>query len=83
MNIEPHDLVHEFPDHQHTIRHLKMHDSHFARLFGQYNEIDDQIRQIEEGKDNASNQVLLEMKEKRVELKDTLYGLIQQAEATL
>ena len=83
MSIEKHDLLHEFPDHHHTIRHLKMNDNHFARLFQQYNELDHEVRKIEEGVENTSEDYLDTRKKERVLLKDQLYGIIRQTEAAL
>jgi len=80
MNIEKHDLVHEFPDHQHTIRHLKMHDRHFAKLFERYNNLDVDIRKLEENGQPTTDQVLLDMKNERVQLKDDLFCFIREAE---
>jgi len=83
MTIEKHDLLHEFPDHHHTIRHLKMNDNHFAKLFNQYNELDQEVRHIEEGIDAKSDEYLETCKKVRVKLKDELFGMIKQTEATL
>ena len=35
MNLEKHDLHNEFPEYNDEIHHLKMHDNHFKRLFGE------------------------------------------------
>ena len=83
MSIEKHDLLHEFPDHHHTIRHLKMNDNHFARLFEQYNDLDHEVRKIEEGVENTSDDYLDTRKKQRVLLKDQLYTIIRQTEAAL
>ena len=37
---EKHDLAHEFPEYRDAIRHLKLSNLHFARLFEEYHEID-------------------------------------------
>ena len=83
MSVEKHDLLHEFPDHHHTIRHLKMNDNHFARLFEQYNELDHEVRRIEEGAENTSDDYLETRKKERVLLKDQLYSMIRSTEAAL
>lgn len=83
MSIEKHDLLHEFPDHHHTIRHLKMNDNHFARLFEKYNELDLEVRKIEEGVEATSDDYLDARKLERVQLKDELFGLIRKTEAAL
>lgn len=83
MSIEKHDLLHEFPDHHHTIRHLKMNDNHFAKLFEKYNELDVEVRKIEEGVENTTDDYLDGKKLERVQLKDELFGYIKKTEATL
>ena len=83
MSVEKHDLLHEFPDHHHTIRHLKMNDNHFARLFDKYNELDHEVRRIEDGVENTSDDYLETRKKERVLLKDQLYSMIKSTEAAL
>ncbi|MFC6440116.1 YdcH family protein [Bowmanella sp. JS7-9] len=83
MSIEKHDLLHEFPDHHHTIRHLKMNDKHFARLFDQYNALDAEVRRAELGVEHLSDADLDSKKMDRVHLKDELWQLIQSTEAAL
>ncbi|MGA1736374.1 MAG: YdcH family protein, partial [Pseudomonadales bacterium] len=53
--LEKHDLHHEFPDHYDSIHHLKLNDSHFARLFSQYHEVDHEVHRIETGAENTSD----------------------------
>ncbi|WP_371193990.1 YdcH family protein [Glaciecola sp. SC05] len=81
MSLEKHSLLKEFPDHHHTIRHLKMHDAHFAKLFDQYHEIDHEVFSIERGDKATSDNYLEEQKVKRVHLKDTLFDLVKKEEA--
>ncbi|WP_445428765.1 YdcH family protein [Alishewanella sp. HL-SH05] len=47
MTLEKHSFLSEFPDHHHTIRHLKMHDRHFAKLFDEYNDLDHEVFSLE------------------------------------
>lgn len=49
MALEKHSLLKEFPDHHHTIRHLKMNDNHFAKMFDEYHELDHEVYRIEAG----------------------------------
>ena len=49
MQIEKHDLIHEFPEHKQRIHDLKMSDNYFARLFNEYHKLDHEVRRIEEG----------------------------------
>lgn len=80
MSLEKHSLVKEFPDHQHTIRHLKMNDKHFAKLFDEYHELDHEIFSIESSNNSTSDEYLDELKKKRVALKDTLYKSVRVEE---
>jgi len=79
MLSEKHDLVHELPEHRDTIHNLKMTNSHFARLFDQYHEVDHEVHRIETGIENTSDDYLEERKKVRLYLKDELYRIIQQA----
>ncbi len=79
MLSEKHDLVHELPEHRDTIHNLKMTNSHFARLFDQYHEVDHEVHRIETGIENTSDDYLEERKKVRLHLKDELYRIIQQA----
>lgn len=79
MISEKHDLVHELPEHRDTIHNLKMTNNHFARLFDEYHEIDHEVRRIETGVENASDDFLEERKKVRLHLKDELFRMIQQA----
>jgi uncharacterized protein len=76
MIVEAHDLHHEFPELSNKIRELKMNDRHFAKLFDEYHELDQEVRHIEEEKEAASDERLEELKLRRVALKDELYGML-------
>jgi hypothetical protein len=79
MLTEKHDLVHELPEHRDTIHNLKMTNSHFARLFDEYHEVDHEVHRIETGIENTSDDYLEERKKVRLYLKDELYRMIQLA----
>jgi hypothetical protein len=79
MLSEKHDLVHEFPEHKETIHNLKITDSHFARLFDEYHELDHEIHRMETGVETPSDDVLEEKKKQRLNLKDQLYKMIKEA----
>ncbi len=74
---EKHDLVHEFPEHRERIHELKTSDAHFARLFDEYHEVEHEVRRIEEGVENTSDDYLEELKKKRLSLKDNLFSMLQ------
>jgi len=72
-----HDLIHELPEHKERIHQLKMSDKHFAQLYDEYNELDQQILRMEEGYETPSDDVIEEMKKKRLFLKDQLVEIIK------
>ena len=80
MLDEKHDLVHELPEHRDTIHRLKVSDTHFARLFTEYHEVDHEIHRIETGVENTSDDYLEERKKLRLHLKDELYQMIRNEE---
>lgn len=73
---EKHDLIHELPEHRERIHQLKISDEHFAKLFDEYHELDHEILRMEEGIETPSDDVLEELKKKRLYLKDQLFGMI-------
>lgn len=79
MTIAKHDLLHEFPEHKETIHTLKLNNKHFARLFDEYHDVDHEVHRIENGVENTSDDYLEERKKVRLNLKDQLFTLIQQA----
>ncbi|MBU2923505.1 DUF465 domain-containing protein [Colwellia sp. 4_MG-2023] len=80
MTLEKHDLHHEFPDFNEEIHYLKMNDNHFTRLFNEYHEIDQEIRHIEQGIENTSDDYLEKKKKVRLKLKDELFVMLQKVE---
>ena len=78
--IEKHDLHHEFPEFKQEIRQLKMSDSHFARLFKEYHEVDHEVRRIEEGVETTSDEYLETKKIARLHLKDELFNMLKKTQ---
>jgi uncharacterized protein YdcH (DUF465 family) len=76
---EKHDLIHELPEYKDRIHELKTSDSHFAKLFDKYHEVDHQVRRIEEGIETPTDEVTEELKKERLHLKDELFNMIQSA----
>lgn len=76
MFNEKHDLIHEFPEYTETIENLKSSNANFAQLSDEYDAVDDEIRRIETGIENSSDEYLEERKMLRVHLKDKLYQMI-------
>ena len=81
MLSESHDLAHEFPEHKDTIHNLKMNDNHFARLFAEYDELNDEILRSEKGVEPLSDEHMNDLKKKRLALKDELVAMIEKSAA--
>lgn len=83
MQDEKHTLLNEFPEHHHTIRHLKMHDAHFTKLFDSYHELDNEVRQIENKNSPVEDEYIETLKKRRLQMKDELFSMIQKTEKAL
>ncbi len=79
MLNEKHDLIHELPEYRETIHNLKMTDSHFAKLFDEYHEVDHEVHRIESNIETTSDDYLESKKKQRLHLKDELFQLIKNA----
>jgi hypothetical protein len=77
MPIEKHDLIHELPEYRERIHELKISDTHFAKLFKEYHEVDHEIHRIEEGIETPSDDYTEELKKKRLHMKDELLTMIK------
>ncbi len=75
--MEKHDLLHEFPEHKEKIHNLKVSDHHFRKLFDEYHEVDHDVHRVETGAEITKDEVLNEMRKKRVLLKDKLYAYLK------
>ena len=76
---EKHDLIHEFPEYKDQIHDLKTNNTHFAKLFDEYHEVEHEVRRIEENIETTSDDYLEELKKKRLDLKDQLFAMLKQA----
>ncbi|MDO6444071.1 MULTISPECIES: YdcH family protein [unclassified Marinobacter] len=83
MPLEKHDLLRELPESKDAIHKLKTTDQHFAKLFETYHDTDHEIHRIEQGVETTSDEYLEEQKKKRLSLKDELYGMIRDYEASM
>lgn len=79
MQIEHHDLVHEFPEFKERIHQLKMENHHFANLFEQYHTLNNEIEQAEKNDLPISDEHAETLKKQRLELKDKLYAILTAA----
>lgn len=82
MSLEKHDLIHEFPESKDTIHTLKTSDQHFAKLFDEYHDLTREVHRIETEVETTSDEYLETQKKKRLNLKDQLYAIIKDYEAS-
>ena len=75
---ESHNLATEFPEYKEQIHQLKMEDRHFARLFDEYHEVDDQLHRTEQGIEVHADEFVETLKLKRLHLKDELFDMLKK-----
>lgn len=76
MQIEHHDLHHEFPDMQEAIHVLKQSNARFSRLIDSYHRLTGKVENLEEHDMPVADFTLEDMKKQRLKLKDELYHLL-------
>jgi hypothetical protein len=75
--LEHHPLVKEFPEYKDKIHELKTSNSHFRKLFDEYDEIDKEVLRSEELIETHSDEFVEELKKKRLSLKDQLFDMLK------
>jgi hypothetical protein len=81
MELQQHDLHHEFPEFRDAIHALKTSSHHFARLFDEYHRVNRDVRRIEENEEPVTDLALEEMKKRRLRLKDELHDMLRAFKA--
>jgi hypothetical protein len=76
MNVEHHDLVHEFPEHREKIHALKTTNAHFAKLFDEYHVTTKTVEHLEGVGLPVADENFELQKKKRLQLKDQLYSML-------
>ncbi|UYL09908.1 DUF465 domain-containing protein [Bdellovibrio sp. SKB1291214] len=71
-NLLSHNLAVEFPELADAIHHLKTSDAHFQKLMHDHDKIDSQITKSEEGLEFLTDEVMKELKIKRLHLKESM-----------
>lgn len=73
-----HTLENEFPEKIEQIAHLRAINPEFSALYQTYDQLDQEIWNIEEQIENTSDDHLETLKKKRLDLKDQLFGMLQE-----
>jgi hypothetical protein len=81
MTHTPHELHEEFPEHADRIHQMKVSNSHFAKLFDEYHEINRAVHRAETNVEPVEELAEVEMRKKRAHLKDELYRMLSAADA--
>ncbi len=76
MVIDPHDLIHEFPQYKDKIHALRQGHAHFQHLQSQYDAVNKAVVQAEEGVQAADDARLEDLKKQRLQLKDQIAALL-------
>lgn len=77
MQVEHHDLQHEFPEFADAIRALKANNNHFSKLYDTYHRLTGSVENLENHDMPVSDFTMEDMKKERLKLKDQLYGMLQ------
>ena len=76
MQVEHHDLLHDFPNLVDEIHALKTESLHFSRLFDDYHHVTKEVERLEEEDIPVDDFTIEDLKKKRIKLKDELYQMI-------
>lgn len=82
MHVEHHPLMNDFPELRETLHELRQSDNHFARIAGEYEELDKLICRVEDGVEMLDDDSLTSLKLQRVSLKDDVARMLQQAKGS-
>jgi len=73
MGHTPHELIEEFPEHTDKMSELKTHDSHFAKLFDDYHEVNRAVHRAETNVAPMEDLAQNDLRKQRAALKDEIY----------
>ncbi|MFC3615696.1 YdcH family protein [Lutimaribacter marinistellae] len=79
MSHTPHELAAEFPDKVELMHRLKQDDSHFARLFDEYHEINRSVHRAETNIEPMEELAEVDLRKKRAALKDEIWSILSKA----
>ncbi len=70
-----------FPEYRDLITKLKTTDHHFTRLFDKHNDLDRQIKNMEDHVAPGTPEEIETLKKEKLHLKDQLYTILKKASA--
>ena len=80
MHVDHHPLIQDFPELRDALHELRQNDNHFARLAGEYEELDKRICRVEDGVELLDDASLTGLKQQRVALKDDLARMLKKSQ---
>ena len=76
---EVHDILHEFPNLEETIKDLHETNPEFVKLMDDHDKLDTEIRDLEEHDQPTSDIHMEELKKQRALLKDRIYDILRHS----
>ena len=76
--MEKHDLIHEFPEYEDKIHHLKISNPKFRELFDEYDSLEHRIHRIKTDIEIVTDEGLKELKAHLLHLKDEIFSMLKQ-----
>ena len=67
-----------FPEFREQIAQLRANDRHFSRLFDKHNELDHEIKNLEDKRSPALHTDIENLKKEKLQLKEKLYAILKQ-----
>ena len=76
MSHTPHELTEDFPEYAEKISQLKQSDTHCAKLYEAYHEVNRQVHRAETDVEPTGDDEMEAMRKERMRLKDELYAIL-------
>ncbi|WP_300449968.1 DUF465 domain-containing protein [Accumulibacter sp.] len=76
MQVEHHDLHHEFPEYLDVIHTLKTSSEQFGSMYDEYHNLTREVERLEEEDLPVDDFTIENMKKHRVRLKDQMYRML-------
>lgn len=77
MSHVPHDLASEFPEFAEKMSDLKVNDKHFAKLFNDYNDLNDKVHLAETNVQPREELAEVDLRKRRAAVKDEIYAYLK------
>jgi len=76
MQVEHHELHHEFPEFMDVMQVLRSSDSRFSQMFDEYHSLTSEVERLEEEDIPVGDFTIETMKKARARLKDKMYQIL-------